>query len=79
MLNNNALTGSIPPELGSLTNLSYLMLNNNALTGSIPAELGDLAALRSLSLGSNEPQRLDSGRTRQPVEPRMGWTSAITA
>ena len=39
----NQLTGEIPAELGSLTNLKRLYLNSNQLTGEIPAELGDLA------------------------------------
>ena len=30
-LNNNQLTGSIPPEIGNLTNLSYLKLSRNDL------------------------------------------------
>ena len=38
-LSNNGLTGSIPPEIGNLTNLIYLYLNNNPLTDSIPSEI----------------------------------------
>ncbi|MDE0473464.1 MAG: hypothetical protein OXI50_02800 [Gammaproteobacteria bacterium] len=34
----NNLSGSIPPELGSLSNLVELQLPENRLTGSIPAE-----------------------------------------
>ena len=47
------LSGPIPPELGSLTNLQSLHLSNNALSGPIPTELASLAALRSLSLWDN--------------------------
>jgi hypothetical protein len=36
MLHDNQLTGSIPPEIGNLTNLNTLMLDNNQLTGEIP-------------------------------------------
>ena len=49
-----ALTGTIPSELGSLTNLEFLDLSGNQLTGEIPVELADLAILRSLELGSNQ-------------------------
>ena len=35
-LRSNQLTGSIPPEIGNLTNLTYLDLGRNELTGSIP-------------------------------------------
>ena len=50
----HGLQGSIPAELGSLSNLESLTLNNNALTGPIPTELGSLTALRYLLLGGNE-------------------------
>ena len=47
------LTGSIPAEIGNLTNLSYLALWNNQLT-SIPAAIGNLTSLTSLNLGDNQ-------------------------
>ncbi len=50
----HGLQGSIPAELGNLSNLENLSLNNNALTGPIPTELGSLTALRNLTLGGNE-------------------------
>ncbi|MDE0356817.1 MAG: hypothetical protein OXN92_03630 [Gammaproteobacteria bacterium] len=36
MLHGTQLTGPIPPELGSLTNLERLGLANNHLTGQLP-------------------------------------------
>ena len=36
-LDYNDLTGSIPSEIGNLTNLIHLDLNYNQLTGSIPS------------------------------------------
>ena len=53
-LDENELTGSIPPELGNLTRLEFLHLNNNGLTGTIPPELGNLSRLRWLELDQNE-------------------------
>jgi len=47
-------TGSIPPEIGCLTNLTYLRLVGNQLTGSIPPEIGNLTNLTKLSLGTNQ-------------------------
>ena len=53
-LYSNQLTGEIPAELGSLTNLELLHLPNNQLTGEIPAELGDLTSLERLWLSNNQ-------------------------
>ena len=44
-LSYNELTGSIPSEIGNLTNLTYLNLEDNQLTGSIPPEIGNLTKL----------------------------------
>ena len=52
-LYDGGLDGTIPAELGRLTNLTYLSLRGNDLDGPIPAELGDLANLRVLNLHSN--------------------------
>ena len=40
LLGGDGLTGSIPSELGQLTNLQWLTLVNDELSGSIPSELG---------------------------------------
>ena len=52
-LSHNALTGSIPPELGNLSRVEELRLYSNVLTGPIPRELGNLVGLRTLSLHFN--------------------------
>ena len=44
----NQLIGSIPPEIGNLTNLTVLSLWGNQLIGSIPPEIGNLTNLISL-------------------------------
>ena len=38
---NNALSGEIRPELGSLTNLKELFLASNDLSGCVPGSLED--------------------------------------
>ena len=53
-LRGNDLTGEIPPELGSLTNLKELALFGNRLSGEIPSELGGLVNLKELVLSGNE-------------------------
>ena len=52
-LEENRLTGSIPPSLGNLTGLVRLSFWNNALSGPIPPSLGSLANLELLHLGAN--------------------------
>ena len=53
-LEDNALAGPIPSDLGALTNVRWLHLSSNALTGAIPGELGSLENLESLSFWGNE-------------------------
>jgi len=54
-LSSNNLNGSLPPELGNLTQLERLEIKHNYyLSGSIPPELGNLNKLESLDLGWNE-------------------------
>ncbi|PPS16693.1 hypothetical protein GOBAR_AA03904 [Gossypium barbadense] len=49
-LDSNNITGTIPEELGNLTNLVSLDLYLNNLTGGIPTTLGKLTKLRFLLL-----------------------------
>ena len=52
-LGENQLAGSIPPELGNLSNLQDLEIYNNQINGAIPPELGNLSNLRFLELSNN--------------------------
>ena len=49
-LNIEGLTGSIPPEIGCLTNLTDLYLANNQLSGEIPPEVCDLIESNNLDM-----------------------------
>ena len=53
-LEDNQLSGELPPELGNLTNLTKLGLDGNRLTGTIPPELGRLTNLTILWLDHNQ-------------------------
>lgn len=50
----NGLDGTIPTDLGDLTNMDYLRFNFNHLSGSIPSELGNLTNLTYFDLGNNQ-------------------------
>ncbi|PRQ24408.1 putative receptor protein-tyrosine kinase RLK-Pelle-LRR-XI-1 family [Rosa chinensis] len=52
-LSQGLLNGSIPPELGSCSNLTLLNLAENRLSGALPVELGNLSNLQVLKLQSN--------------------------
>ena len=52
-LNNNQLSGELPPELGNLVKLEFLRLEKVALSGALLAELGNLVNLRELHLSEN--------------------------
>tara|TARA_X000001036_G_scaffold308126_1_gene286770 strand:+ start:222 stop:932 length:711 start_codon:yes stop_codon:yes gene_type:complete len=54
VLNLRGLTGSIPSDIGNLTNLWNLNLGWNQLTGSIPPEIGNLTNLNYLNLNDNQ-------------------------
>ncbi|MGE5342807.1 MAG: hypothetical protein ACM3SY_15140 [Candidatus Omnitrophota bacterium] len=53
-LRSNNLKGTIPYQLGNLSNLGNLDLSWNTLSGSIPIQLGNLNSLKSLYLGVNQ-------------------------
>ena len=52
-LYENPLTGSLPAELGRLTQLQRLELFHHQLTGGIPPELSQLTQLQYLDLSEN--------------------------
>ena len=69
-LDDNALTGSIPSSLGSLSQLKDLQLDDNRLTGPIPAELGDLTSLEDFLL-------LSGNQLEGPIPPKLANLSQL--
>jgi hypothetical protein len=53
-MDTNLLTGTIPPSIGTLTDLDFLDFGDNNLSGKIPIELGLLTKLTMLSLRANQ-------------------------
>ena len=51
--NSHPLNGTLPRELGQLSNLAQMNIRNTSLHGSIPPELGQLSNLTHLQLGNN--------------------------
>jgi len=50
---NNNLRGTIPWEIGLLTDLGFLSLMSNSLTGSIPSQVGDMSRLEYFRVSNN--------------------------
>ena len=52
-LGNNNLVGTLPEEIGNLTQLTSLYAYDNSLSGTIPEEIGNLTQLTALRLFNN--------------------------
>lgn len=53
LLNDNLLTGNIPPQLRGISSLEIVSLANNYLNGTIPPSLANCPKLQKLNLGDN--------------------------
>ena len=70
-LNNNELSGEIPPELGSLSSLQDLWLDGNqGLSGPLPGSLTGLNALSRLDLRDTQLCAL-------PDDAFQGWLRGV--
>ncbi len=69
-LNNNNLTGMLPPELGDMQKLTFLYLQDNQLSGSIPGNIGNAPDLRRLHLSNNA--------LTGPIPPELGTPNLLS-
>lgn len=72
-LDGNHITGTIPTEIGLMTDLASFSLANSTLSGTIPDEIGNLHQLRRLWLFNNKltgsiPQALNKLGLLEVVE-----------
>eukprot|EP00565_Helicotheca_tamesis_P004951 CAMPEP_0185741752 /NCGR_PEP_ID=MMETSP1171-20130828/38748_1 /TAXON_ID=374046 /ORGANISM="Helicotheca tamensis, Strain CCMP826" /LENGTH=627 /DNA_ID=CAMNT_0028413737 /DNA_START=41 /DNA_END=1924 /DNA_ORIENTATION=+ len=51
---NGGLEGTLPNNIGDLTQLEILSLSNNLLTGTLPMSMSDIQSLRFLMIDDNE-------------------------
>ena len=68
MLEKNGLRGSLPQELGNLTQLQDLQLGFNELTGTLPPQLSNLTNLHTITLNGNRLSGTIPRRIRQASE-----------
>jgi Leucine-rich repeat (LRR) protein len=68
-LAGNHLVGTIPPQVGDLTELDRLSFSFNELTGTIPPEIGSLSLLVRLGLSNNQ--------LFGPIPPELGSLAAL--
>ncbi|KAM4080305.1 hypothetical protein ACJW30_11G004700 [Castanea mollissima] len=69
------LYGSIPPEIGSVSKLTYLNLSGNSLSGELPLSLTKLTQLEKLDISFNQmsgPIPLQLGNLSSLVELNLG-------
>jgi Leucine-rich repeat (LRR) protein len=69
VLGSNGISGSVPTEIGLLSNLVDLQLGDNLLTGNVPSQLGTLSSLQGLSL--------DDNRLSGPIPSELGQISTL--
>jgi len=73
-LRHNRLTGTIPPELGRLSQLKTLYMEKNQLCGTIPDTLANLASLEELNLLGNQFQ---GGNKKLPSKNRVSTEDTV--
>ena len=50
------LTGTLPPELSGMVDMTFIYMDKNLLTGRIPPQYGSFAQMKWIYLNSNVSQ-----------------------
>jgi len=53
-MEDNNMTGNIPPELGTLTDLNQIRFASNNIIGRLPSRIGKISELKYLDLHDNQ-------------------------
>ncbi|KAL6546889.1 hypothetical protein OROMI_022610 [Orobanche minor] len=53
LLSGNQLTGSLPEELGNLSNLNRIQIDENRISGPIPLSFANLSKIRHIHMNNN--------------------------
>ncbi|XP_047259836.1 MDIS1-interacting receptor like kinase 2-like [Capsicum annuum] len=69
-LSMNNFYGTIPPEIGNLTNLICLDLHANQISGTIPSQIGSLVKLQILHIFDNH--------LNGPILEEIGYLRSLT-
>lgn len=81
-IDNNRLTGSIPPELGLCQKLALLNLAQNKLSGKFPSPLCNLSQLQVLKLQFNNLDGaipIQIGQLQKLSQLNMSWNSLTSS
>ncbi|CAN4087304.1 unnamed protein product [Withania somnifera] len=74
---NSALTGTIPPQISSLTSLQILTLSQNNLLGQIPEQIFTLTSLVHLDLSYNKLTDFSYNSFTGPIPETIGHLGTL--
>ena len=76
-LESNGISGSVPTEIGLLSDLVYIRLARNQFTGSVPSQLGQLSSLNFLQISGLINLGLNSNSLTGTIPRELGQISTL--